>query len=312
MSIDRLKRAFSIRPLSQRHMQSSLRILILFCILLGVMLPNGTLAAGADGEVSPRAEELTEFLGLPITNSMVTSWVISLFIIFLFRFAVGKPKLIPTNGQAVVEILIDKIREMIEPIIGKRMVQPTLWLLSSLFIFTLINNWSGLFPGVGTIGYIENEQFVPFIRPGNADLNMTLALALVSMACWLYYIIKYTGLKCVIHDIFGNKSNKSDIPIVLYYFLAFIFFFVGLIEVISILFRPVSLSFRLFGNIYGGKGLLSSISALSDFSMWLLPIPFYFLELLIGLVQALVFVLLVAVYIGLICNHQSDEHAPQH
>ena len=282
----------------------------LLSIFFVLTLPSTALAAG--GEISQSAQELTEILGLPLTNSMVASWIVSLFIIFLCRFIIRKPKLIPSRGQSIVEMLIEKIREIIEPIIGKRMFKPTLWLLCSLFIFTLINNWSGLFPGIGTIGHVDEGQFIPWIRPSNTDLNMTIALALVSMAAWLYYITRYAGLKFVIHDVFGNKANKSDVPTILYYFLAFIFFFVGLIEVVSILFRPVSLSFRLFGNIYGGKGLLSGISSLSDFSMWLLPIPFYFLELLIGLVQALVFVLLVAVYIGLICNHQSDEHAPQH
>jgi F-type H+-transporting ATPase subunit a len=87
-----------------------------------------------------------------------------------------------------------------------------------------------------------------------------------------------------------------------------LFFGVGLIEVISILFRPVSLSFRLFGNIFGGENLLHAMFGIQK---WLLPAPFYILELLIGLIQAMVFTLLVAVYIGLICNH-GDDHGSAH
>ena len=147
--------------------------------------------------------------------------------------------------------------------------------------------------------------WLDFVRPANADLNLTLALALVSMAAWLYFILRYAGLKAVLIDLFGNKADRSEIPLPLYLFLYLIFFAVGLIEIISILMRPVSLSFRLFGNIFGGENLMHSMS---NICQWGLPIPFYFLEMLIGLVQALVFTLLVSVYIGLICNH-GDDHA---
>jgi F-type H+-transporting ATPase subunit a len=103
--------------------------------------------------------------------------------------------------------------------------------------------------------------------------------------------------------LFGNKANKKDVPSVLYYFLFVIFGIVGLIEIVSITFRPISLSFRLFGNVFGGENLLHLMTGLYK---WGLPIPFYFLELLIGFVQALVFTLLVSVYIGLICKHDAE------
>jgi F-type H+-transporting ATPase subunit a len=108
----------------------------------------------------------------------------------------------------------------------------------------------------------------------------------------------------VLKDIFGNKADKKETPAIIYYPLFVIFFAAGLIELISIGFRPVSLSFRLFGNIFGGENLMHSMSGIQK---WGLPAPFYFLELLIGFVQAFVFTLLVSVYIGLICNH-GDEH----
>ena len=135
-------------------------------------------------------------------------------------------------------------------------------------------------------------------------MNGTAALAAVAMICWFYFIMRYAGPKMVLFEIFGNKAEKGDIPAVIYYCLFPVFFFVGLIELVSILFRLVSLSFRLFGNVFGGENLLHAMSGLFK---WGLPVPFYFLEIIIGLVQALVFTLLVSVYIGLICNH-GDEH----
>jgi F-type H+-transporting ATPase subunit a len=129
-------------------------------------------------------------------------------------------------------------------------------------------------------------------------MNGTIAIALVAMAVWLYLILRYAGPKLILHDLFGNKAEKSEVPAAIYYFLTVIFLAVGVIEIISIAIRPVSLSFRLFGNVYGGENLLHGTGFI---------FPFYFLELLIGLVQALVFTLLVSVYIGLICNH-GDDH----
>ena len=94
----------------------------------------------------------------------------------------------------------------------------------------------------------------------------------------------------------------------MFLFLGVIFIAVGFIEILSILFRPVSLTFRLFGNVFGGESLLHSMLHLVPQINWILPVPFYFMEVLIGLVQALVFMLLVSVYIGLICNHDEGEH----
>ena len=113
------------------------------------------------------------------------------------------------------------------------------------------------------------------IRPGNADMNSTVALAVVSMVCWFYFIMRYAGPRAVLYDLFGNKADKKDIPAVIYYFLFMIFFGVGLIEVVSILFRPVSLSFRLFGNMLGGENLMHAMYGLQR---WGLPVLFYLLE----------------------------------
>ncbi len=267
-------------------------------------------ASGESHGVVPAAEALFQIGPLPVTNSMVTSWVVAAALIILIRIAVGRPKLVPSRGQSVVESLVEGVMDLTSPIVGSKVARATFPLLVGLFIYILIQNWSGLFPGVGTVKIFDQDHNVwrDFVRPGNADMNSTIALAMVSFIAWIYFVFRYAGPKVIIHDIFGNKANKNEIPAVIYYFLFLIFFAVGLIELISIAFRPVSLSFRLFGNVFGGENL---IHAMTGILKWGLPIPFYFLEILIGFVQALVFTLLVSVYIGLICNH-GDGHEEGH
>lgn len=249
-----------------------------------------------------------EIFGLPVTNSIITTWIVAIALIIVIRLSLGsRPKLIPGRGQALIESLIDGVKGLIEPIVGKRTAPAALPLLLTLFVFILINNWSGLLPGVGTIGMERHAPdgtrfFDPFIRPFTADMNGTIALALVAMGGWLLLILRFAGPKIILHDLFGNKADRREVPAAIYYFLTLIFLAVGLIEVISIAIRPVSLSFRLFGNVFGGENLLHGTAFV---------FPFYFLELLIGLVQALVFTLLVSVYIGLICNH-GDDHEHEH
>jgi len=228
--------------------------------------------------------------------------VVALVLIVAVKLAIGRrPKLVPSRAQAIVENLVQGVLDLISPIVGNRVAKKTFPLLVALFTFILIQNWSGLFPGVGTI-FVSGREL---IRPGDADMNMTIALAVVANVAWLYFILRYAGVKAIAYDWFGNKADRREIPLPVYIFLGVIFFLVGFIEIISILFRPVSLSFRLFGNIFGGENLLHAMSGISK---WGLPIPFYFLEVLIGFVQALVFTLLVAIYIGLLCNHEGGEH----
>ena len=273
----------------------------------------------ASGGVHKKADKIDIGLDLdwlPITNSMVTSWVVSLFIIILIRLTVGKPKLVPGKGQLVIESIIGTVRSIVQPIVGNKAFFPSFWLLSGLFFFILMHNISGLMPGVGSIGYGKEvdgyfDVSKALIRPGNADLNMTLALALVSMICWFYFILFYAGPKVILYDLFGTKAKKKDVGTIIYYCLVPLFLAVGVIEILSIVFRPVSLTFRLYGNVFGGESLLHSMFLLGDKVglAWIIPVPFYFMELLIGIVQALVFMLLVAVYIGLICNHgEGEEH----
>ena len=270
---------------------------------LGFSLP----LCAAEGEgVSPSPYVLTEVFGLPLTNSIVTTWVISLLLIVCIRLLVGSPKLIPGKWQAVLESLIEGLRGLLEPIVGKKAFAMTFPLLMGLFVFILIHNWSGLLPGVGVFGFYDATGHLKYwMRPANADFNATLGMALVAMLAWLIISLRVAGPKFFVWELFGNKANKKETPSLIYLMLAPIFMMVGVIEIISICFRPVSLSFRLFGNVFGGENLLTSMTSMVPY---LVPIPFYFYEVLVGVIQALIFTLLVAIYIGLMTNHDEEAH----
>lgn len=264
--------------------------------------------AYAEG-VSPAAAKLVDFGGgWAITNSMATGWVISAALIGLILYAVRKPQVFPTKSQAVFESVLEALRDLFEPIVGKKAFPAAFPLLVTFFIFILIQNWSGLLPGVGTVGkgYVDAEGHFhltqPFVRPFTADFNSTIALALISFGAFLILIFKYAGPKLILWDLFGNKADKNETPGWLYPFLSLVFLLVGLIEVFSISIRPFTLSVRLFGNVFGGENLLHGTGFI---------FVFYFMELLVGLIQATVFTLLSAVYIGLICNH-GDDHDHEH
>src|SRR5580658_1529018 len=276
-------------------------------LVLGSLATGVPAFAAEHSGVETSAHALSKIGSLPVTNSMVTSWFVAIVLIVVIRLAVGRPKLVPGRGQAMVESLVQGIYDLTAPIVGPKVAVPTFPLLICLFTFILIQNWSGLFPGVGTIYMLDHKsgEWMELIRPAHADLNGTGALAIVAIVGWFYFIMRYAGPSLVLKDIFGNKADKNEVPAIIYYPLFLVFFLIGIIELVSIMFRPISLSLRLFGNVFGGESLMHAMSGMQK---WGLPAPFYLLELLIGFVQAFVFTLLVSVYIGLICNHGDEPH----
>jgi len=191
------------------------------------------------------------------------------------------------------------------------LVKRTFWFFATIFIFILAANWFGLIPGVGTIGWghatpagFKIDQ--PLLRGANADLNLTLAMALVFFACWIVWALQEVGPGGFLKELFAPKGDTTGFLKIL---MIGVFFAVGCLEIVSIMFRPVSLSFRLYGNIFAGENMLEAMASLVPALGWLLPIPFYFLELLVGLVQALVFMLLTAVFTLLICQHEDASPA---
>jgi F-type H+-transporting ATPase subunit a len=242
---------------------------------------------------------------------MLVTWIVAVALIVLAQVATRDMKRIPKGAQNFWEWLVESLSSFLEGVIGRHLVQRTFWFFASVFIFILFCNWAGLIPGFGTVGwrvqYSDGTSgFLPWLRGGNADLNMTLAMALVFFACWIYWAVAETGPMGVIKELFAPKGDTTGFLKAL---MVVVFLAAGLLEVISILFRPVSLSFRLYGNIYAGENMLETMSRIVPAFGWLLPIPFYFMELLVGIVQALVFMLLTAVFTLLICQHEEGAHS---
>jgi F-type H+-transporting ATPase subunit a len=256
-----------------------------------------------------KAVEIARPFGFPITNSMVVSWIVAVGLIIFARLATRDMKGVPSGAQNLLEWLVGGLYDFLESIIGPRLVKRTFWFLATVFIFILSANWVGLIPGAGTIGWGHQTPngFVvdqPFFRGANADLNLTLAMALVFFACWIIWALEEVGPVGFLKELFAPKGESTGLLKVL---MIVVFFAAGWLEVISILFRPVSLSFRLYGNIFAGENMLETMSRKIPALGWLLPIPFYFMEMLVGLVQAMVFMLLCAVFTLLMCPHEEKE-----
>lgn len=276
----------------------------------------GHAEAGGHGEegISARATDLWHGGPFYITNSMVVTWVVALGLIIFSQIATRRMEAVPRGAQNFWEWLVESLYQFLEDIIGPGLVSKTFWFFASAFIFILFANWMGLIPGIGTIGWgqrVGGEFHItePLLRGANADLNMTLAMSMVFFFCWIVWALQANGPIGFLKHLFAPKGDATG-P--LKALLIVVFFAVGFLEILSILFRPVSLSFRLYGNIFAGENMLESMSRLIPGLGWLLPVPFYFMELLVGVVQALVFMLLTAVFTMLICQHDDEHAAPHH
>jgi len=290
--------------------------------LLAAGTPELTAAAGepsADSKahaehVIPQSAQSLHHDEAFITNSMLVTWMVALLLILFARIATRRIQDVPAGAQNFWEWLVEGLHDFLEGIIGPELVKKTFWFFATIFIFILATNWFGLVPGVGTIGWgVQGEHGFevtrPLLRGGNADLNMTAAMAMLFFCFWTIWALQANGIKGFFLHLFGPKGESSG---ALKLVLIVIFFLVGFLEVFSILFRPVSLSFRLFGNIFAGENMLEAMTNLVPSLSWLLPVPFYFMELLVGLVQALVFMLLTAVFTMLICMHEEGHEKAHH
>ena len=285
----------------------------------------GSELKAAAEDVEQAAAKAEESQGLPpaaptfqigpfqATNSMILTWGIAVFIIIFAQIATRRIKEVPEGAQNFWEWLVGGLHSFLEDIIGHDLVKKTFWFFATVFIFILFTNWFSLIPGVGTVGWGHpdatghlNHISKPLLRGVNADLNMTLAMAMIFFACWTVWALQANGPGGFILHLFGPKGGTTGMLKVL---MIFVFLLVGVLEVVSIMFRPVSLSFRLYGNIFAGENMLESMAIMGGPMFgWLLALPFYAMELLVGLVQALVFMLLTAVFTLLICTHDDEGH----
>ena len=293
----------------------------------------GAVSGGGGGEtkheVSAKAMSLFPDHGWAsfLTNSIFLAALVTAVLLWFFRSAMKPKALVPGKKQNFVELIVEFLYNQVEGIVGPKIAPGAFPLLATIFIYVTISNLVGLLPGVGTIGFsshvgaLHSTSHVetPLLRPGTADMNLTFGIAICSLIVWLFITIREMGVGGTLFHIFGPKGDLKGF---MKYPLILVFGLVGIIEVISILFRPMTLSLRLYGNVYAGENLLHTMGSLVQsgiptvdfiFSI-LIPLPFYFLEILVGVLQGMVFALLCAVFIKLSTTHddshgRSEEHA---
>ena len=289
--------------------------LTIFVALLALASP--AMAEGGHDHLPASAETVLELGPFVVTNSMIMTWIVAAVLILVAQMATKKITLIPSKLQNCVEWIVESLLDFLGGVMGEGLARRTFWFFGTLFIMILFSNWMGLIPGVGTIGWTRtgpgvdpHDTFTPLLRGVNADLNMTSAMAFSFAILWIYWAIKETSVKDFFAHIFAPKGKFDGVMKIA---MIVIFGFVGVVELFSIGFRPVALMFRLYGNVYAGENMLESIMNLVpvDGLKWLAALPFYFLELLVGLIQALVFTLLCGVFLRLICEHEHD-HDEEH
>ena len=262
-------------------------------------------------EHSLAAEPIAEIAGFSITNALFTSWIVVVIILFIGIAVKRSVKQVPGKLQGFFELVIESAMSIVDTVTGDKKKSITFFpIVFALFLFILLNNWLGLIPGVGSIGYIASvdghDTFISFFRGGSADLNTTLALAIIgvvashifgvlAVGAWQHFnkFININALVAIPTQVRKDPTILIVNPIKV---------FVSLVEIIGEFAKVASLSFRLFGNIFAGEVLLASMSAILAFG---LPLPFLFLEVLVGLIQAAIFAILVLTYLTI---HTSEEH----
>jgi F-type H+-transporting ATPase subunit a len=242
------------------------------------------------------AETLFTIGPLTVSNSMVGALLASIVLLGAAWYITRRAGIVPSRLQAIVEFPVEWMSSIVRTSGGRHWTGFVAYVLG-LFVFILVANWIGILPGVGTIGLIHHAEdgsteLVPFIRAASADLNFTLGLAIVSFITFVAWAIRVRGVRGYVKELRGEPSYMAPLMMP--------------IHVISELSRLISLSMRLFGNVFAGEVLLATMLALVPL---LVPAVFMGLELIFGFVQALVFALLSMTYIVLATTeHEAEEH----
>ncbi len=261
----------------------------------------------------PLGAEIIGNIGpLPISNSLVNAVVVSLALIITAAILKRKYQPVPKGAQALLEIALETILDYMDRVThDRKKSMQFLPIVGTLFLFILISNWIGVLPGVGSlvvnVAHEGGTEAIPFFRPANSDLNLTIAMALVAViSSHILGIIaigfwKYTDRFIKLGSLW-RSLRKGGVSIM----VAVIEFFVGLIEIVSEVAKVVSLSLRLFGNIFAGEVLMTVIAGLIAY---VVPLPFMLLEFLVGFIQATVFSMLTLVYLTVATteNHEEEE-----
>ncbi len=242
--------------------------------------------------ISISPEPIFHIGSFPITNTTIVTLIVSLLIMIVSVLITKNLKMKPKGAQNVLEYIIEALLSMIDGVTKNREQSRKFFpLVATIFIFVILINWIEIVPGLGTVGIKEmhhgREVVVPFIRSSAADLNVTLAIALISVFSVQFVGISVLGARKYLSKFFISPFKKP-------YFIGT---FVGLLELISEFSKIISFSFRLFGNIFAGEALLMVALFLLPYIFNILPLPFLFLELFVGFIQALVFSMLTLVFL---------------
>lgn len=257
--------------------------------------------ASTEGGVPLAAEPIINFLGLHITNSMLYGLLMSVVLLTVFTIAARRSQLRPESKFAfAVESLVDFVLGLGEDNLGSRAKAIRFMpLLLTLFTFILFSNLFALVPGVGTVNITHGSEQVPLLRAFTADLNATLAMAILTIGTIQVVAVRELGLKKHFQHYFTNKPwNPMNL-------------FIGLIEVMGEFIRILTLSMRLFGVIYAGEVLIQVVGQLAGNFGWAATFPIYLLEIFFGVIQAYLFMMLSMVYLG-IATHDEDQHEADH
>jgi F-type H+-transporting ATPase subunit a len=240
--------------------------------------------------------------GFVLTNTLLSSWIVSLLLISLFYLSTRRMQVVPKGLQNLMEAAIEALYNFVEGVAGTDNAKRFFPLIATIFVFVLANAWIGLLPIYPSLGFMNADGHLVrhLLRPAGTDLNMPLALAIVSfifVEYWGFRVLGFGYLNKFFPTENIRKRNFSQVPIDL---------FVGALELLSELIRIVSFTFRLFGNMTAGEILLIMITYLVPFVAIL---PFYGLEILVGMVQALIFAGLTLVFVVLaVTPHQGEDH----
>ncbi|HAI73766.1 MAG TPA: ATP synthase F0 subunit A [Candidatus Moranbacteria bacterium] len=240
-------------------------------------------------EISLAAEPLFHIGTFTVTNTLIMSLILSCVIIVASFILKKKLKLIPKGFQNIIEYIMEAFLNLVDSVTHNRKQSEIFFpIVMTIFIFVILSNWIEIIPGLGTIGINETHEgktiLVPFIRSASADLNVTLAIALISV-----FFVQFLGIATIGISKYAGKFFVS--PLRKPYLVGT---FVGLLEIISEFAKIISFSFRLFGNIFAGEVLLIVMLNLVPYFV---PLPFLFLEIFVGFVQALVFAMLTLVFL---------------
>lgn len=256
---------------------------------------------------------------IPVTNTLIGTWIGIVALVIFFFAGTRRQDMIPRGAQNFVEWAVESLLTLVESVSGKAKARKFFPLVGTFFMFILFCNLLDVFPGVDTIGSINQTalqaahlpppssillfgnysiMLAPWVRPGTSDLNLTLAMALVSVIVTQVFGFMTLGAKVHLSKYFNFKALFT------HGFQGPIEFFVGIIELITELSRILSFSFRLFGNIFAGSAVLAVFAYILPFFANVLFIP---LELFVAFVQALIFALLTLVFLEIATSN--PEHA---